>query len=269
MKNIGFRIKRTIRLYLLYVSAVLQGKMQYKLSFFLMLIGRFLIAFNGFLAICFLFSQFTQIKGYSYSDVLLCYAVVQMSFSLAECVGSGFNGFSGMIKRGEFDRLLLRPCSPILQVLGTRFEIGRLGPVVSGGIMLGIGISNSQISWTAGRIGTLILMVAGGVLVFIGLFMLGASTCFFSIEDTSFINILTYGARDHGKYPIDVYGQGIMKFCTYIIPYTLIQYYPLQYLLGRTQSWWYGLYPLGTVVFAAICYMVWRFAVSRYQGCGG
>jgi ABC-2 type transport system permease protein len=262
------RIKETIRLYGMYVSVIVLGTMQYKLSFILMLIGRFIISFNGFIAISFLFSGFTQIKGYTYSDVLMCFAVIQMSFSLTEFLANGFKAISITIRKGEFDRMLLRPRSTILQVLGTRFELGRTGPIITAIITLIVGIRDSSIQWGIGRIMTLAIMIVGGMMLFIGLFMLGASFNFFLIEDGGVLNMLTYGAREHGKYPIDIYGKRLMQFCTYIIPYTLIQYYPLQYLLGKTDRWIYGMYPFGTVIFLAVCYLAWRFGMKNYKSCG-
>lgn len=47
-----------------------------------MIAGRFLLAFNEFVAIKFLFSNLINIKGYSYGDVLLCFSIMQMSFTL-------------------------------------------------------------------------------------------------------------------------------------------------------------------------------------------
>lgn len=233
-----------------------------------MLIGRFLIAFTEFAAIKFLFEGLEKIKGYSYGDVVLCFSIIQMSFAFAELFGNGFKAFSFMVKRGEFDRMLLRPCSLILQVLGTRFEIGRMGPLITAVITLVLGIRNADICWSGMACLTLVLMIVCGTLLFIGLFMLGASLCFFTIEDTSIINVLTYGAKSHGKYPLDIYGKGIMRFCTYIIPYTLIQYYPLQYLLGRTTDPVMALYPLGITLFLSICYVIWCMGVRNYKSCG-
>lgn len=233
-----------------------------------MIIGRFILAFNEFIAIKFLFSGLKEIRGYSYGDVLLCFSIIQMSYTFAELFGNGFQVFSGKVKRGEFDRMLVRPCSAILQIIGNNFEIGRTGPLITAVITLLIGMKNSHVEWNAAAVFTLALMIVGGTLLFIGLFMLGASFCFFSIEDTSIINVLTYGAKAHGKYPIDVYGKGIMKFCTYIIPYTLIQYYPLQYLLGRTDQWRMAFYPMGIVVFLTVCYAVWCMGVRNYKSCG-
>ena len=264
-----FRIKRNFLLYVHYISAVLRGMMQYRFSLLLMVTGRFLVAFSGFLGIHFLFSGFTQIKGYSYSDVLLCFAVMQLSFAVAECVGGGLQNFSGMVKKGEFDRVLLRPCSPILQILGSRFELGRLGPIISALLMLMIGIKSSEICWNFSRAVTLLAMIAGGILLFIGIFLLGATICFFSVEDTSLINVLTYGAKEHGKYPLDIYGKGVLRLCTFVIPYTLVQYYPLQFLLGRTENVRYAICPAGVLVFLGVCYGAWRLGVRRYGSCGG
>lgn len=251
-----------------YASVCVQSVMQYKLSFLLMILGRFILSFNEFIAIKFLFSGFEEIKGYTYGEVLLCFSIIQMSFTLAELFGNGFKAFSGMVRGGGFDRMLLRPRSPILQIIGTKFEIGRIGPLLTAVITLVLGIRNSAVSWNLLKIWTLLAMIIGGTLLFIGLFMLEASVCFFSIEDTSLFNVLTYGAKAHGKYPLDIYGKGILRFTTYMIPYTLIQYYPLQFLLGKTQQWQWAFCPFGILPFMGICYLVWQFGVRNYKSCG-
>ena len=44
----------------------------------------------------FLFSGFQEVKGYTYGEILLCFSVMQLSFSLAECCANGFKKFSGI-----------------------------------------------------------------------------------------------------------------------------------------------------------------------------
>lgn len=261
-------MRRNILIYGKYISVVLRSAMTYRLSFFLMAAGRFLIAFNGFLGIYFLFSGFSEVKGYTYGEILLCFSVMQLSFSLAECGANGLKKFSGTVRRGEFDRMLVRPLSPMLQVLGSGFDLGRLAPAVTGLLVLFIGIKNCSVDWTAGRTAALLLMLAGGILLFAGLFLIEAAVCFFSIENTECMNVLTYGAKEHGKYPIDIYGRGLMRFCTYVIPYALVQYYPLQYLFGKTDKWQYAFCPLGVVCFVLPCYMFWRIGVRHYKSTG-
>ena len=97
------KIRETLKLYFKYASVCTQSVMEYKFSFLLMVIARFMIAFCELVAIQFLFSGFTQIKGYTYGDVLLCFSVIQMSFTFAELFGSGFKSFSGLVRGGGFD----------------------------------------------------------------------------------------------------------------------------------------------------------------------
>ena len=64
------KIRENLKLYGKYASVCTQSVMEYKLSFALMLIARFLIAFGELIAIRFLFSGFTQLKGYTYEAMI-------------------------------------------------------------------------------------------------------------------------------------------------------------------------------------------------------
>ena len=61
----------------------------------------------------------------------------------------------------------------------------------------------------------LLMMLAGGVLLFGALFLLYAGICFFTLEGLEFMNIFTDGSREFGKYPVSVYGEGMLKFYTF------------------------------------------------------
>ena len=73
-----------MRLYWKYFAMHLKSAMQFKASFFLMLVGQFLVSFSVFLGIHFMYLRFPTVKGYSYQDSLLCFAVILLSFSIAE-----------------------------------------------------------------------------------------------------------------------------------------------------------------------------------------
>ena len=261
------RIKNSIKLYAHYVSLNLRSAMQHKASFFLQIAGQLLTSMTTFLGVTFMFMRFHQVAGYSYSDVLLCYSIVLMQFSLAEMFVRGFDTFSSLVRKGEFDRVLVRPRSTILQVLGTKFEFTRVGRMIQAVIVFVYGMTASEIEWTAMRMLTLLSMMAGGILLFSGLYLVYAAFCFFTLEGLEFMNCFTDGAREHFAYPLEIYGEGFVKFGTYIIPYALFQYYPLQFLLGRGPEW-YALLPLAAPLFFVPGYAVWRLGVRKYKSAG-
>ena len=261
-------MRRKIRLYRQYVSIVVRGMMQYNASFLLDSLVQFQVSFSVFLGIYFMFRRFHQVRGYSYSEVLLCYAIVLMEFSLAEMWARGFDTFSGLVRSGEFDRVLVRPQGEILQVLGSRFELTRLGRMSQAVVMLVYAFCTAEIHWTVGRVCTFLFMLVGGTAVFSGLFLIYAALCFFTLEGLEFMNVLTDGAREYGKYPLDVYGKRVLQFATVLVPYALIQYYPLQYILGRTANPIYIFLPLAAVLFLLPCYGLWRYGVRHYKSSG-
>jgi ABC-2 type transport system permease protein len=257
-----------MRLYLKYASIILRSQMQYRASFVMTTIGQFLTAFTTFLGMYFMFSRFNSVNGFSFSEVLLCYAVILTAFSLAECFVRGFDAFSGIISNGEFDRIMVRPRNEILQVLASRIEFSRIGRLLQAiGIFI-YAIPTSGVIWTSDKIITVILMIIGGFLVFSGLFIIYASICFFTIEGLEFMNIFTDGGREFGKYPLSIYGEGVLKFFTYIVPLALFQYYPFLYLIGRTNNTVYMLLPMVGILFLIPCLMFWRVGIRHYKSTG-
>ena len=257
-----------LRLYGHYVSLHLRSVMQYKASFWMTVAGQFLATFNMFLSVYFLFDRFSSVEGFTYQEVLLCFSLMLTEYSLGECIARGFDSFDSMVRQGEFDRVLTRPRSDILQVLGSKIELTRVGRLLQAGVMFVYGVTRSGVTWNAWRVITVLLMLLGGTALFCGIFLLFASICFYTLEGLEFMNILTDGAREYGKYPVSIYGRRMMQFCTFVIPYALVQYYPLLVLLGRTDRNWYGLLPLGGLLFLLPCGMMWKLGVRHYQSAG-
>lgn len=257
-----------MKLYYRYFIIHLKSSMQYKASFSFSMLGQFLVSFSAFFAIFFLMQRFSSMEGFTMNEVLLCFAVVLMSFSIAECFARGFDRFAPTLGNGEFDRIMLRPRSTILQVLGSKIEFTRLGRFVQAAVTFCVVIPSCGVSWTPDKILTLILMILGATMVFAGLFLLYAAICFFTTESLEIMNIFTDGGRQFGSYPLSVYGDGVLKFYTFVIPLSLCQYYPLLYLTGRADSTLYCILPLFAVLFPLPCYFVWRLGIRHYKSTG-
>lgn len=257
-----------MKLYFKYFSIHLKSQMQYKATFFLNFFGRIVMSFGTVASVLFMFTRFNEVDGFTVSQILLCTSVVSMAFSLAEVFARGFDIFPRLLGNGEFDRILVRPRGIIFQVLASHIEFLRLGIFIQAVAVLLYAIPNSGVIWTADKIVTLLLMIFCGAAVFFGLYIIYASFAFFTTEGLEFMNILTYGGREFGRYPYVIYGDGILKFLTYIIPLALIQYYPLLYLLDRTQSKLYMFTPVISLLFIIPSYTFFLTGLRRYKSTG-
>lgn len=230
--------------------------------------AQFISSFTAFFAIYFMFSRFNEVEGFTFTEVLLCFSVVLSAFSLAESFARGFDHFATMIGNGEFDRILLRPRNLIIQVLGSTIDFTRLGRLFQSLVVLLYAIPKSGIEWTFTKAVLLFLMIICGAVVFTGLFIIYASVCFFTTEGLEVMNIFTDGGREFGRYPFSVYGKNILLIFTFIVPLALFQYYPLLYLIGRSDNILYFFSPLISTLFLIPCLMVWKIGLRHYKSTG-
>jgi ABC-2 type transport system permease protein len=257
-----------MRLYLKFLSMHVKSQMQYKVSFFLTLLGEFSASFAALLGVWFMFLRFHEVEGFTFQQILVCLGTILMSSSLAECFGRSFDRFPQMISNGQFDRILVRPRNESLLVLWSEVDFSRFGRLIQAVIVLSYALFTCGIGWTWLKVVTLLLMIGGGTVVFFCLLLVYAGISFFTIEGLEFMNILTHGGREFGRYPYAIYGDRVLKFLTFVVPLALVQYYPLLYLLDLETSFMYMLSPLGGVLFAPPAYGFWRFGLRRYTSTG-
>lgn len=258
----------SIRLYEKYLLIHLKSMMQHKMSFLFTTVGQFLISFNIFLGVSFMMDRFHEVKGFTYGEILLCFSITLMAFTIAEAIFRSLDTFETIIGNGEFDRILLRPRDSLFLVLCSKIELTRIGRLLQAVIMFAYGLYSGSISWNFARAATVVLMILGGVAVFAAIYLIFASMCFFTLEGLEFMNVFTDGAREYGKYPIGIYGKTLLTICTYLVPFALFQYYPFLYLTGRASNVWYGLLPLAACLFLIPAVFFWNFGLARYQSTG-
>ncbi len=257
-----------LRLYTKYLDMNLRAQLEHRQSFVMMLLSQALLAFSSFLVLQILMQRFGSVGGFGLDEVMLSFAVTWMSFSLAETFVRGFDRFSVLIANGGFDRVLLRPRSAILQVLGSTVDFSRLGRLLQALIILILIAVRGPIQWDFLRLLTLSNMLVGGFCVFAGLFILQAGVTFFTTEGLEIFNIFTDGGREFGSYPMLIYGQLMLRFFTFVVPIALFQTYPLAYLFGRSQNLGLVFLPLLAGLFLLPAYLLWRLGRRRYESTG-
>ncbi|MGF7060432.1 ABC transporter permease [Brassicibacter mesophilus] len=259
-----------MKLYLRYMSILFKSQMEYRTSFILLSIGQFFVPFLVFVSTFLLFQRFPNIGGWSLYEVALCYSVIHIAFSLSECFARGFDSFSSIIINGDFDRILVRPRRTVLQVLGSKFEFTRIGRFMQSIVVLIFSLTNINIEWNIYKVITLILMIISGVFIFAGIYMLGATLCFWTIEGLEVINIFTDGGREISQYPLSIYKEWVRKLFTFVIPFGTVNYLPLMFILDKVEGnkFVYMITPLFGIMFIIPCVLIWNFGVKHYKSTG-
>lgn len=256
-----------MRIYRKLLALHMKSAMTYRGSFFFSCLGQLLITVNTFLGVWFLLDRFDTIGGYTLPQLSLGFAVVIFGYAVADCFARGFDRFAQYIADGTFDRMLVRPRGLIFQVLCQELKPHGLSRLLQVGALLWYAVTAGEVEWTAGRIATLALMMVCCAAIFSGLFLLSAAICFFTLEQVETINIFTNGTLEYGKYPFAVYGKGVLWIVTFLVPFALVQYWPMEYLFGRG-PWWYGALPAAALWFLLPCLWLWDLGLRHYQSTG-
>lgn len=261
------------RLYFFYLSISLRAQLQYRTSFLLQTLAHFAITFAEFLAVAALFKRFGNLSGWTLPQVALLYGMISMSMALAEAIPRGFDIFPRYLKSGDFDRMLLRPRTTVLQMIGSEFQLFRVGRLLQGLGVLVWAVAQMPPCQTVGALFLMVAAVMGGACFFSGLFILSAVLCFWTMESIEIVNTVTYGGVEAGQFPLSIYKPWFRRFFTFVIPLATVAYFPAQMILGLAPlgSWrglFYVLSPLVGVAFLGISLMAWRYGLKKYTSSG-
>lgn len=257
-----------MKLYLKSFGMHFKSILEYKSSFIISFFSQIIIFFSYYFIIIALFDKFDNIKGFTLYEVLLCFSIIQFGYAFCEVFARGIDHFDLLIINGDFDRLLLRPKSIILQVMCSDADFTKIARLLQSIIVLVISLLNLKIDLSYLKVITLILMMLSSAVVFFGIFLLSASYCFWTIQGLEIRNLFTDGGKHLAQYPIGIFKKGIFYFFTFIIPYGFVNYYPLLYFIGKENNPLYGLSPLLTIVYLIPCFLIFKLGLKRYSSVG-
>ena len=257
-----------MKLYRKFMALHLKNDLEYKASFIINFITQSIVFFATYFVILALFNKFGILKDYTIYQILLVYACIQFGFSINKIFNRGFDNFEVLIRNGELDRMLTRPRNIYVQILGSDIDYSRSTRTIQSIIILFIAIANLDIVWSFDKILTLIFMLISSCVIFFNIFLLGAAFCFVTIQGIEVKNVFTDGGREMAQYPMDIYKKEFRLFFTYIIPFGLVNYYPLHYIIGKSDNPLFIFLPLLVFLYTPICVFIFNKAIKKYTSTG-
>jgi ABC-2 type transport system permease protein len=264
-----------VNTYFRLITLQIRAQLQYRLAFLLDLLATGLITAVEFGSLALIFQRFKHIAGWSLGEVAFLYGMVTVAFGAMDILFSGFDpgDFGQKVRRGSFDQLLLRPLNITLQVLGSSFVIRRLGKVIQGVIILGLALMLLELQWTLLKLIYLPVVLVSLIGFFGGLFIIGSTITFWTVESIEVVNIFTYGGSEMMSYPMHIYQDWLRRFFTFVIPAIFLNYYPALFFLDKVDPFNMPpfapfLAPLAGLGVLGAALLFWHFGIRHYQSTG-
>ena len=112
------------------------------------------------------------------------------------------------MRTGTFDALLLRPLSPLGQLVTSDFSLRRLGRVGTGVAVLVVALVAVDVDWTPARVLLAVVTPLAGAAIFSAIFVATSTIGFWVVEGMEFTNAFTYGGNYLSSFPFTVFGTG-------------------------------------------------------------
>lgn len=263
----------SLRLYLTLMGAGLRGELQYRMNFVTWVAMGIVYQLTGFVFIWVLLARFQAIAGWTLGEVAFLYGLRLMGHGLNLLMFGYIHRIELLVRQGEFDRFLVRPAAPLLQVLASRFPVGAIGDF-GGGVGLFL-VANAlvAVSWTPVSIAFLALAVLGAALIEAGLKLGIAALSFRFLSTRALVFVVDDVFNNFGNYPMRIFG-GLVQFAlTFALPVAFVAYLPSSVLLARTDELqihpaFAYLAPLAGLVVFGLAYLLWRSEIRHYQSSG-
>ena len=251
------------------LGAHVRSTREYQADFWIMSVSAVLAQGVGIVFLRAIFSSIPQINGWKFWDIAMIYALTVLSEGVSVLFAQGAWTMAVTVNLGGFDALLLRPFSPLLQVLSSEVGMNGLGNVVLGGALLGASVAHVDVAWKPATIALFVVLVLSAALVKVGLNTATNAAAFWIKTPWSMFAFSMHTFGELARFPITIYGIGVRVALSLVLPYAFMSYFPAQAVLSRGTAHWLGLLtPLAAVWCIALGAIVFRRGMLRYESSG-
>ena len=240
-------------------KANLQSVMEYRVSFFMQVIGMMLNDFIYFAIWIIFFERFKEIRGWGISDMYITYGVLASAFGLVALLFGNAFTLSEIINQGRLDYYLSLPRPVLLHAISSRMISSGMGDFTYG--FLSYGLSGQ---YTGDGFLRFILAMLLAAAVFAGFLILLQSLAFWLGMISGLANLGLNAIVTFGIYPTTLFDNYAKLILFTLIPAAFIGAVPAQFI--RAFTWQtLGELLLGAIAFLFIAVTVFRLGLRRYE----
>ena len=267
------RVAWDVRSFAMLAAMWIRVSWTYRTSFLIMTAASFVITGIDFAAIVIMFTNVDSLGGFGLGEIAFLCGATSVCLGLADLLVGNVERLGRHVRMGTFDAMMIRPVGVLAQVCANEFALRRLGRISQGVLILVWSLTVVRIDWTPARVAMMASMIVCGTLIFLGLFVLGATFQFVSTDASEVANAFTYGGNTMTQYPLTIYPVEVVKALTFLVPVGFVNWYPALFVLDIPDP--FGLpsalrfaSPVAALVLVTLAAVAWRSGVRHYRSTG-
>ena len=256
----------TLRVGWLFLRMGVLNELQYRVNFFVQLFQSLIQVGTGLAVLALVYSHTNELNGWSEAELLTVLGIqILLGGIIRAGVQPNMQRLMEDVQEGTLDYALTKPEDAQVLVSVRRFRIWQLTDVVSGVILLGVGLGGLERS-----VGVVDALAFGAALLIgasmIYCFWLAITTVAFWVVRMDHVLELFEGVYQTGRWPVGVYPGWLRYTVTFLVPVAFAVTVPAEAVTSRLE--------LGTLLlsvgFGLLLFVFtrwfWRFGLRHYSG---
>lgn len=254
-------------------SASIRSELQYRANAVSSIVGGLLFQITGFIVVWIIASRFSQIGGWGLAELTFLYGMRLTSHGIFYACFSQMFELDRVLITGEYDRYLVRPMPPLIQLFTRKLRINAFGDLLGGSALLIAASTSANVDWSPLAVIYLLLAVIGGGLVEGAVQVTLGSLGFRFLQTLPLRTTVNEIFNVYGNYPNVIFPSTLRAALTFILPVAFVAFFPASILLNRSgdlavPAWLATMSPLIGVVLFRIAVRIWKIQSAHYQSSG-
>lgn len=260
--------KKYLSLYFHFLSQNAKTMLEYRTDFIIGVASTLMTQFYGIFFVWVIFENIKQIHGWTFYEITFVYGLLTIAkgidmFFFDNLFSLGYE----YIREGSFDIFMIRPISPLFQLVASYMQQDGIGLVILGIIVVTKSLLELKITLSPLNILFLIIFVICGSAILSAINLIFATTGFKTVNSHIIMSSIN-SFQEFALYPIAIYPKFIGFILTWIIPFAFASFYPADYFLNKGYGYLSVLTPVIAIVLWIIALKVWNFGLKNYSSTG-
>jgi ABC-2 type transport system permease protein len=262
------QLRRHVFLYFRFFNQRLKAMIEYETDFLITIAVAVMTQALGLVFLYVVYQRIPEINGWTFWEVAVMYAMVYLTEGFVSLFFNGVWWIGGLVNHGEMDRYLLRPMSPIVQILGADIGMNGIGNMLFGAVLIGQGLIHLHLDWTLLKVVGAIVMLISAIIIRTSITLAANTAAFWMRSSRNAFPFLIHSLSDFAKFPMTIYSAGMQLAISICIPYAFISFFPAAYLFAKPWGMigWFSPAVAAATLFLA--YKLFQTGIRSYESTG-
>lgn len=252
-----------IGMYRIYLITYGRRLIEYRADTFVAVLGGLLMqgSFVVFLGV--VYKRIPVLNGFSHDELFFLFGFVTLGREISRMFFDSPFRVGFIIRRGQLDTFIIRPCSTLFQVVAIDVQANAIGGAITGLVVMITALHNIPLSFGMG-VWLVIAVLCNALMQFAILMSIG--TLAFRLSEVNSILLPVSWLYEFNRYPLTVFHPAMQIMLTYVLPFAVTAFFPVAFFLHPEQYAWVPVViPLATAGMLWLAVHLWRKGLDNYS----